>query len=52
MLCRNTLTPIYVGGCQGPSLGTAIAVYDQTIEGGKGVKGVELEDGIPGELVA
>ncbi|KIW07361.1 acetoacetate-CoA ligase [Verruconis gallopava] len=49
---ENPLTPVYVGGCQGPSIGTAIAVYDQTIEGGKGVKGVELEDGTPGELVA
>ncbi|QDS69128.1 hypothetical protein FKW77_010367 [Venturia effusa] len=49
---ENPLTPVYVGGCQGPSLGTAIAVYDQTIEGGKGVKGLELENGIPGELVA
>jgi acetoacetyl-CoA synthetase len=33
-------------------LGTHVAVYDQTIEGGKGVKGVELEEGIPGELVS
>jgi acetoacetyl-CoA synthetase len=49
---ENQLTPLYVGGCQGYSLGTDIAVYDQTIEGGKGVKGVRLEDGIPGELVA
>lgn len=49
---ENPLTPVYVGGCQGPSLGVAVAVYDQTVEGGKGVKGVELEDGTPGELVA
>jgi acetoacetyl-CoA synthetase len=49
---ENPLTPVYVGGCQGPSLGTAVAVYDQTIEGGKGVKGMELENGVPGELVA
>lgn len=49
---ENPLTPVYVGGCQGPSLGTAIAVYDSTIEGGDGVKGVAVEDGVPGELVA
>lgn len=49
---ENPLTPVYVGGCQGPSLGTAVAVYDQTVEGGKGVKGLELENGVPGELVA
>lgn len=49
---ENPLTPVYVGGCQGPSLGTAVAVYDQTVEGGKGVKGMELENGVPGELVA
>ncbi|KAL2375121.1 hypothetical protein RJ035_005940 [Blastomyces gilchristii] len=48
----NSLTPLYVGGCQGPSLGTPIAVYDQTVEGGKGVKGIPLEEGVPGELVA
>ncbi|EGC46976.1 acetoacetyl-CoA synthase [Histoplasma capsulatum var. duboisii H88] len=36
----------------GPSLGTPIAVYDQTVEGGKGVKGIPLKEGVPGELVA
>lgn len=49
---ENSLMPVYVGGCQGPSLGTPIAVYDQMLEGGKGVKGKQLEDGVPGELVA
>jgi acetoacetyl-CoA synthetase len=49
---ENPLTPVYVGGCQGKSLGTAVTVYDQLTEGGKGVRGKELEDGIPGELVA
>ncbi|KAF2403011.1 acetoacetyl-CoA synthase [Trichodelitschia bisporula] len=49
---ENPLTPLYVGGCQGPSLGIAVAVYDQLVEGGKGVKGKELEHGTPGELVA
>jgi len=49
---ENPLTPVYVGGCQGPSLGTPVAVYDSLIEGGWGVKGKEVEFGIPGELVA
>ncbi|KAF2673050.1 acetoacetate-CoA ligase [Microthyrium microscopicum] len=49
---ENQITPLYVGGCQGTSIGTPIAVYDQLIEGGKGVKGQQLEDGTPGELVA
>ena len=49
---ENPLTPLYVGGCQGPSLGTKVEVYDSTIEGGRGVKGKPVEDGIPGELVA
>jgi acetoacetyl-CoA synthetase len=49
---ENSLTPLWVGGCQGPSIGTPVEVYDQMIEGGIGIKGVRLEDGIPGELVA
>jgi len=34
------------------SLGTPVEVYDQTFEGGKGIKGKPVEDGVPGELVA
>jgi len=49
---ENPLMPVYVGGCQGPSLGTPIAVYDQLDEGGKGVKGNPVPDGVPGELIA
>lgn len=49
---ENPLTPVYVGGCQGPALGTPIAVYDSLIEGGKGVQGAEVDHGTPGELVA
>lgn len=49
---ENSLTPVYVGGCQGPSLGTPIAVYDQLEEGGIGVKGRPVAGGVPGELVA
>ncbi|KAK5056789.1 hypothetical protein LTR84_012321 [Exophiala bonariae] len=48
----NPVVPLYVGGCQSLSLGVPVAVYDQTIEGGKGVKGVELPIGEAGELVA
>jgi acetoacetyl-CoA synthetase len=48
----NPLLPVYVGGCQSPSLGTPIAVFDQTLEGGRGIKGQPVEDGVPGELVA
>lgn len=48
----NPLTPVYVGGCQGPGLGTPVVVYDQLHEGGVGVKGREVPDGTPGELVA
>ncbi|KAF2437153.1 acetoacetate-CoA ligase [Tothia fuscella] len=49
---ENPITPVYVGGCQGKSLGIAVCVYEQQIEGGIGVKGQEVEAGIPGELVA
>ncbi|KEF51490.1 acetoacetate-CoA ligase [Exophiala aquamarina CBS 119918] len=48
----NPILPLYVGGCQSFSLGVPVAVYDQTIEGGKGVKGQELPIGEAGELVA
>lgn len=48
----NPILPLYVGGCQSFSLGVPVKVYDQTIEGGRGVKGVEVEDGVPGELVS
>ncbi|PLN82862.1 acetoacetyl-CoA synthase [Aspergillus taichungensis] len=49
---ENPLMPLYVGGCQGPSLGIPIAVYDQADEGASGVKGTAVPDGVPGELVA
>jgi acetoacetyl-CoA synthetase len=41
-----------VGGTQGPSLGTPVAVYDSLIEGGKGISGEEVDQGTPGELIA
>jgi acetoacetyl-CoA synthetase len=49
---ENPLTPLYVGGCQGPALGIPIAVFDQADEGASGVKGTAVPDGVPGELVA
>ncbi|BAE55707.1 unnamed protein product [Aspergillus oryzae RIB40] len=49
---ENPLTPLYVGGCQGPSLGLPIAAYDQADEGASGVKGKPVPDGEPGEIVA
>lgn len=49
---ENPLTPVYVGGTQGPSLGLKVEVFDQTVEGGKGVKGEALPIGEAGELVA
>jgi acetoacetyl-CoA synthetase len=47
--CDNPLEPVYVGGCQGPVLGTKMEVYDSLIESGPGKS---LPDGEPGELVA
>ena len=52
LVLENPLTPLYVGGCQGPGLGIPIDVYDSTIEGGAGVKGQSVGKGAPGELVA
>ena len=54
----NTITPVYVGGCQGPSLGVKVEVWDSTVEGGvteqgKVAKGRKVSgEGEPGELVA
>lgn len=47
----NPLLPVYVGGCQCIALAMAVSVFDSTIEGGKGIKGIAVDDGIPGELV-
>ena len=48
----NPMIPVYVGGCAGCSLGVPVEVFDSTIEGGPGVKGVPVGEGVPGELVA
>ncbi|KAI1633566.1 acetoacetyl-coenzyme A synthetase [Biscogniauxia mediterranea] len=45
----NPLTPVYVGGTQGPSLGIALAIYDSLLPSGPGKP---VPDGTPGELVA
>ncbi|KAI0598082.1 acetoacetyl-coenzyme A synthetase [Biscogniauxia sp. FL1348] len=45
----NPLTPVYVGGTQGPSLGIPIALYDSLLPPGPGKP---VPDGTPGELVA
>lgn len=49
---ENPISPLYVGGCQGPSLGIPIAVFEQADEGAAGVKGHAVRDGEAGELVA
>ncbi|KAI2781560.1 acetoacetyl-coenzyme A synthetase [Daldinia loculata] len=45
----NPLTPVYVGGTQGVSLGIKVALYDSLLPPGPGK---EVPDGTPGELVA
>lgn len=45
----NTLEPLYVGGCMGPSLGTDVRIFDATLPDGPGK---EVPPGTPGELVA
>ena len=45
----NPLTPVYVGGTQGPSLGVHVAIYDSLLPNGRGK---EVPHGTPGELVA
>lgn len=48
----NPLSALYVGGCSGCSLGIPVEVFDSLIEGGPGVMGAPVEEGVPGELVA
>ncbi|KAI6089501.1 acetoacetyl-coenzyme A synthetase [Hypoxylon rubiginosum] len=45
----NPLSPVYVGGTQGVSLGIKVALYDSLLPPGPGK---EVPDGTPGELVA
>ena len=57
LVMENPLTPVYAGGCQGPSLGTAVAVYAEAASdassssSGTLPKGTEVKAGEPGELV-
>lgn len=46
---ENPLSPLYVGGTQGPSLGIPVAIYDAQQPDGPGKP---VPDGEPGELVA
>ncbi|KAH7318443.1 hypothetical protein B0I35DRAFT_409335 [Stachybotrys elegans] len=46
----NPITPLYVGGCQGRSLGVSVAVYDHDLP--EGSEGKPLPDGQPGDLVS
>ncbi|KAI1809117.1 acetoacetate-CoA ligase [Poronia punctata] len=45
----NPLTPVFVGGTQGPSLGINVQLYDSALPPGPGRP---VPDGTPGELVA
>ncbi|KHO00292.1 acetoacetyl-CoA synthase [Metarhizium album ARSEF 1941] len=47
---ENPLTPVYVGGCVGGSLGIPIAVYDHDLP--EGSEGASLPLGRAGDLVA
>ncbi|USW51608.1 Putative AMP-dependent synthetase/ligase, acetoacetyl-CoA synthase, AMP-binding, ANL [Septoria linicola] len=47
----NQMQPVYCGGTVGPGLGMKVEAFDQTIEGGRGVKGKPLPAGEAGELV-
>jgi acyl-coenzyme A synthetase/AMP-(fatty) acid ligase len=49
---ENPITPVYSGGCQGPSLGIPIAAFEQVDEGVTQIKGTEVPNGEPGEIVA
>lgn len=49
--CSNAISPLYVGGCQGPALGMAVSVFDTISDGQTGAKGRLLPDGSAGELV-
>lgn len=47
--CGNPITPVYVGGMQGPQLGVAVTVFEE--EDGVGLNGRPAQPGTPGELV-
>jgi acetoacetyl-CoA synthetase len=43
------MKPLYIGGTMTPGLGMKVEVFDQEIEGGRGVKGRPLPPGEQGE---
>lgn len=45
------MKPLYVGGTMTPALGMKVEIFDQEVEGGRGVKGRPLPAGEQGELV-
>ena len=45
------MKPLYTGGTMTPALGMKVEVYDQEMEGGRGVRGRPLPHGEQGELV-
>jgi len=45
------MKPLYTGGTMTAALGMKIEVFDQEIEGGKGIKGRPVKEGEAGELV-
>lgn len=45
------MQPVYSGGTVGPCLGMKVEAYDQTITGGRGIKGRPLPTGEAGEMV-
>lgn len=47
--CGNPITPVHVGGMQGPQLGIAVSVFEE--EEGTGLSGHIAQSGSPGELV-
>lgn len=54
---ENPLTPVYAGGCQGPCLGTHIAIYPSSSADNDGTNEdssplAAVPDGTPGDLVA
>ncbi|KAL5594765.1 hypothetical protein BROUX41_001679 [Berkeleyomyces rouxiae] len=51
---ENPLTPVYVGGTQGPALGVAVAIYDSSEPSldNEIPVGKAISDGSPGELTA
>ena len=47
---ENPISPLYVGGCMGGSLGTAVSVYDH--DEADGSFGKSVPEGTPGDLVS